>query len=400
VGPGALPYTNNLSAVGPLFALDEVAVSDVARSASEIAQAAFLNVSSTLQGATLASISGVTPLGLNAAEVRVPGDLQPWLNAGTLTSYARIGAQLFSDPNLSRDANNHAQGVSCQTCHIDARAAADGRTVGLRVAALTRNVPTTLNRAFATRQMLDGRADDLVAQALLPLANTKEMNANLPSLLRYLNDPASGYLAKYRAISSSITTVDAPLLAKTLAAFVLGQVSGDAPADQLKARVTTSLNASLQQRVNRGAALFAGKARCIACHVGSNFSDEGFHNTGTTTTVAHANSDIGRGAFVASPVARFAFKTPTLRNIALTGPYFHDGTHETLAAVINFYNCGGADPVAGVCPAISPAAGSLDLEMHPLGLSEGEKNDLALFLSCGLIDTARFPASQVSALCR
>jgi cytochrome c peroxidase len=113
----------------------------------------------------------------------------------------------------------------------------------------------------------------------------------------------------------------------------------------------------------RGFALFTGKANCTACHQGSNFTDQGFHNLGLK-----GNADLGRFAIVPIRVMRGAFKTPTLRDVALTAPYMHNGSYRTLEEVVDHYNRGGDDKE------------NLDPNMKPLGLTDQERTDLVEFL--------------------
>ncbi|MBV1859818.1 MAG: c-type cytochrome, partial [Nannocystaceae bacterium] len=115
----------------------------------------------------------------------------------------------------------------------------------------------------------------------------------------------------------------------------------------------------------RGRALFGGKARCVACHSGSNFSDERLH-----AVEVFEHTDLG-AFLVRRGRERFlrAFKTPTLRNIDITGPYFHDGSAASLEEVVSMYNAGAL-----------PDARNVDPELRPLGLADGEQADLVAFL--------------------
>jgi cytochrome c peroxidase len=140
-------------------------------------------------------------------------------------------------------------------------------------------------------------------------------------------------------------------------------LSGNAPYD----RFVNGDRRALSQEQQEGLRLFRGKGNCTACHVGPTFSDERFHNTGVAWRGGML-SDEGRGAVTGQDSDRGAFKTPTLREIARTAPYFHDGSLTTLEDVIDYYDRGGnANP-------------GLDTELRPLRLTAGEKTALRAFL--------------------
>lgn len=129
--------------------------------------------------------------------------------------------------------------------------------------------------------------------------------------------------------------------------------------DRWRAGDSTALSAIER----RGLTLFIGKANCATCHVGHNFTDEGFHHTG----VGSRSGDPGRARVTGSSADEGAFKTPTLRDVARTAPYMHDGSIPTLEAVIDFYDSGGR-------------GAALDPEIKPLRLTADEKTALAAFL--------------------
>ena len=155
---------------------------------------------------------------------------------------------------------------------------------------------------------------------------------------------------------------------QVVAAFERTIVSGPAPFDRWVAGQADAISESAQ----RGFALFNGKANCAACHSGWAFTDGSFHDIGTAK-----GDDIGRGAlFPTSRKLRYAFKTPTLRDVAQRAPYMHDGSVPDLAAVITLYNEGGID---------RPSRSEL---IHPLGLSDRDQSDLIAFLHT-LTETSR-----------
>ena len=132
--------------------------------------------------------------------------------------------------------------------------------------------------------------------------------------------------------------------------------------------------AAITDAAKRGFALFAGKAGCSACHVGWRFTDDHFHDIGTTTT------DEGRGREVKDATLNFAFKTPTLRSVALRPPYMHDASIATLADVVRHYEKGGIDR-----PSRSPM-------MLPIRLTDRERLDLVAFMETLTGDADRRPS--------
>jgi len=153
-------------------------------------------------------------------------------------------------------------------------------------------------------------------------------------------------------------------VAKALASFERTIVSTESPFDQWRKGNESAVDAS----VKRGFVLFEGKAKCEKCHQGFNFTDDGFHNIGLKPTPGMA-PDEGRFAQRKVPILKGAFKTPTLRDIARTAPYMHNGAYTTLEQVIEHYNRGG-DSNENVDPNISA-----------LDLSKAEKADLLSFLN-------------------
>jgi cytochrome c peroxidase len=167
------------------------------------------------------------------------------------------------------------------------------------------------------------------------------------------------------------------LVAKAIAVFERGIVSGPAPFDRW---IEGDENA-IDEPAKRGFDLFNTKAGCGQCHAGWNFTDDGFHDIGA------AGADIGRGAVLPRiEVTQHAFKTPTLRNAALRAPYLHDGSEPTLESLLDFYDRGG-----------DARRVSLATEIRPLHLSSAEKRDLLHFLQTL---TARDPAVEFPVLPR
>ena len=157
-------------------------------------------------------------------------------------------------------------------------------------------------------------------------------------------------------------TVDVGRISKAIAAYERTLVSGDSPYDRYQDGDKDALSAS----AIRGLALFTGKANCKTCHTGFNFTDEDYNNIGVG--MGKPEPDVGRYAVTKNDADLGKFKTPTLRNVALTAPYMHDGSEETLDDVIAFYDQGGIP---------NP---NLSKEIRPLGLIAQEKQDLVAFL--------------------
>lgn len=249
-----------------------------------------------------------------------------------------LGRTLFFDPRLSGDNT-----VSCATCHSPQAAFSDNRQVSLGVglAAGDRNSPTIINRAFSREQFWDGRANSLEEQLKLPLINPKEMAMSSHELLVSKVAGIKGYKSWFKRVFAREVNMDD--LAKAIAAFERTVVSGNARYDEFKAGDQQALN----EAEKRGLELFEGKARCSQCHNGPNFTDEKYHNLGVDWD--NVRVDLGRYNFTRKEQDIGAFKTPTLREVANTAPYMHNGTFETLEETVTLYNSGGiANPFLDV----------------------------------------------------
>ena len=249
-----------------------------------------------------------------------------------------LGRTLFFDPRLSGDNT-----VSCATCHFPQAAFADKRQVSLGVGlqAGDRNAPTIINRAFSREQFWDGRASSLEEQLKLPLINPKEMAMPSHELLVKKVAGIMGYKNWFKRVFAREVNIDD--LARAIAAFERTMVSGNARYDEFKAGDQQALN----EAEKRGLELFEGKARCSQCHNGPNFTDEKYHNLGVGWD--NTRIDLGRYNVTKDEQDIGAFKTPTLREIANTAPYMHNGTFETLEETVTLYNSGGiANPFLDV----------------------------------------------------
>jgi cytochrome c peroxidase len=280
-----------------------------------------------------------------------------------------LGQQLFFDGRLSADNK-----VSCASCHDPSRGFSNGQQFATGVDGKKggRNSPTVINAALQEFQFWDGRAKSLEDQALGPIQNPIEMNMPLEAVVIKLNG-IDGYKRQFQKVFG--TDVTSLGIAKALAAYERTILSGDAPYDKFKAGDKTALSEAAQ----RGMALFFNKAKCVACHSGPNFTDNGFHNIGVP------GSDDGRLVISKSGGDKGSFKTPTLREIAQSGPYMHDGSMSTLEEVVSHYIKGGTPHP------------QLDEELYPLTLSSGEVSDLVTFLKEGLTSSS-YPAHKAPEL--
>ena len=269
-----------------------------------------------------------------------------------------LGRALFFDPRLSGSAM-----ISCATCHNPALAWADGQptAVGDGAKRLSRKTPTVLNTAYQPLQMWDGRKTSLEDQALGPIGSPVEMNMPLEKMTEHLR-AIPGYAPMFeRAYPGQ--GVGPATVAKAIASYERTIVSTESPFDRWRKGEPQAVG----DDVKRGFALFNSKARCAMCHQGWNFTDNGFHNIGLRALPGEAEDD-GRFAHRKIKVLKGAFKTPTLRDVALTAPYMHDGQYRTLEEVVDHYDRGGDDK------------SNLSPNLQPLGLTAQEKADLVAFM--------------------
>jgi cytochrome c peroxidase len=271
-----------------------------------------------------------------------------------------LGKQLYFDPRLSSDDT-----VSCSTCHDPAKGWSNGERFATGVDGQVggRSAPTVINSAYHYLQFWDGRATQLEGQALGPIANPIEMNMPIDEAVAKLNK-ISGYREQFQKVFGTDVTDDG--IAKAIAAFERTILSGGAPYDRFQAGDESALSPAAK----RGMDVFFNKGHCSACHSGANFSDGGFHNLGVG--IDDDEPDVGRQTVTELLGDRGTFKTPTLREIARTAPYMHDGRFATLEEVVEYYHKGGTPN------------DQLDEEIFPLKLTDQEKADLVTFLKEGL----------------
>ena len=330
------------------------------------------------------------PIGLDAGS----RDLKHLPQNRLTPAKIELGRQLFFDPRLSLD-----RSISCASCHDPSHgyAAPTQFGIGIHEQAGNRNSPSTLNRIFSNTQFRDGRADSLEEQAVGPIANPIEMGLPHDICIERLS-AIPGYRVQFEHLFEAGLTIDN--VAKAIASFERTLVTGPTAWDlsqrlealefvtegeELTPEEVAEL-AYLRQAVAanplttsaaRGAKLFfSEKAGCSQCHVGANFTDEQYHNLGVgmeqvddpDTQSIDKSIDWGRFSVTQQDTDRGAFKTPSLRNVAQTAPYMHDGSQQTLREVIEWYIQGG-EPNAWLSEKITP-----------LDLNDQEIDDLVEFL--------------------
>jgi cytochrome c peroxidase len=306
-----------------------------------------------------------------------------------------LGQRLFFDRRLSADGT-----VSCSTCHDPALAFTDRKptSVGIKGRLGQRNAPTVLNALYNKTQFWDGRVNTLEEQAALPIVNSVEMgHANL--------DAAVAQIAAVREYQQAFRAVfgrppNGSDLVRAIASYERTQLSFDSPFDHFIAGDKSAIDESAK----RGWELFNNQARCNKCHAltdttrdVTNLIDNDFHNvgvlvvqhkvvplarqaeqlikTGDTSAIDQAAiqsdmSALGRFLITKKESDIASFKTPNIRNVLVTGPYFHDGSQETLWDVVDHYNKG-----AGLQNPF------LDQDIQPLALTETDIDDLVAFMA-------------------
>lgn len=334
------------------------------------------------------------PLGL--PPLPVPAD-----NAQTAEK-VRLGERLFHDTRFSSTGQ-----VSCATCHDPGKGFTDGprkTSVGIEGKTGTRNAPTVLNAAYMKSQFWDGRSPDLEDQALHPFVNPIEMGLKdhqpILAVIRGDETYKKEFQAAFGLAAEQVTMRE---VTQAIAAFERTVVAGDSPFDRWFYGGEMD---ALTARQVQGYELFIGKARCVSCHVieqtSATFTDGRFHNIGVGINRIQGDVPTLAGAFLkanrtmeqvdvavltdprSSELGRFAvsreldgmgaFKTPTLRNVALTAPYMHDGSIATLAEVVEHYDNGGVTRKG------DPVNDFLSGGIRPLALTAEERAAVVAFM--------------------
>jgi cytochrome c peroxidase len=298
------------------------------------------------------------PLGLPAVPL-------PESNPPTAETIA-LGRKLFFDVRLSHDNT-----VSCASCHAPAAGFADPRrfSIGVGGKAGTRQAPSAMNAVYNPTQFWDGRAASLEDQAAGPIANPVEMNlAHDDCSTRIESDPVYKELFE-KAFGPGPVNMDK--ITKAIASFERTLVSGNSPFDKYQYGGDKK---AMSVAAIRGLAIFkdANRGNCVVCHTIDEkhalFTDGKFHNLGVGLDAKGELTDLGRYQQTKVEADKGAFRTPTLRSIAQTAPYMHDGSHRTLSEVVDFYVGGGSS---------SPYR---DKEIKELKLSGQDRADLVAFL--------------------
>ncbi len=292
------------------------------------------------------------PLGLDGDLIVIPK------NNPLTKEKVELGKLLFFDKRLST--NNT---IACASCHMPSLAFTDGQPVSTGVHRLQggRSAPASINRLFSSAQFWDGRAVTLEDQSTGPFVSPVEHGfANHDELVEKLKG-IKGYEPLFQKVFQGPVTKDR--IGQAIASFQRTLISGNSPYDRFDYGGEEN---AISPEAQRGLKLFLKKARCTRCHSGFNFTDEKFHNLGIDWDKEHI--DLGRFTVTKNAEDIGAFKTPTLREIARTAPYMHDGRFATLRQVVDFYDGGGIK---------NPHQ---DNTIIPLKLTEQEKDDLVEFL--------------------
>lgn len=314
----------------------------------------------------------------------------------------QLGDRLFNDVQFSSTGT-----VSCATCHIPEQAFTDSPlpvSVGIENLTGTRNAPTVVNAAYNKTQFWDGRSPDLEDQSQHPFLNPVEMGlASHDAILATIRADRSYTSAFRKVFGVSAKEITMRHVQQAIAAFERTKVSGDSPFDRW---YFGGQQTAMSEAAKRGFEVFLRDGRCVSCHTIEQdhalFTDHRFHNIGigindmvdkvpnlaTAFLAAKAagmdvdvevlsdadTSHLGRFAISDDLADMGGFKTSTLRNIAVTAPYMHDGSLRTLREVVEHYNNGGVtDPDGEVNPFLSGG-------IRPLNLTEQQIDDLVSFM--------------------
>ncbi len=298
----------------------------------------------------------------------------PNYNQKPSQSQIALGEKLFFDPILS--GNNT---VSCATCHLPNQGYADHKTKAVKNKLNTRNTPTLLNSAFQNTQFLDGRVTYLEDQAKSVINNKDEMHGSFSNALDKINK-SKVYRASFKKNFPSDIEITEQNLLKSLASYVRSLSKLNSKFDHYL-RGKTQLTSSEKKGFN----LYMGKAKCATCHffplfngsVPPLYNDTESEVLGVPATnnteKAKIDSDLGEYLISKAPLKKHAFKTPTVRNSAITFPYMHNGVYQNLEEVLDFYNRGGGSGI-GI---------NLDNQTLPtdsLNLTKKEIQDLIAFI--------------------
>lgn len=264
-----------------------------------------------------------------------------------------LGRRLFYDTRFSKDNT-----IACASCHLVNQAFTDKNPISIGIEGRTglRNSMTLANVAYGKRFFMDGGVPSLELQVLAPIHDENEMDHSILEIIKELEQDEE--IVKLAAIAYD-RPVDPFVITRSIASFMRTMISGNSRYDQY----INGDSAVFNQQEVRGLAVFTDQ-NCTSCHSGFMLSDGDFHNIGLYEEYA----DKGRERISYTSNDNGKFKTPTLRNIALTGPYMHNGSIETLEEVIDFFISGGNEHI------------NKSALVAPMALSNEEKADLLAFL--------------------
>ena len=280
-----------------------------------------------------------------------------------------LGKRLFEDKELSATGT-----VACASCHDPKLSFTDGevRGKGITGRRLARHTPTLWDVAFSSLLFWDGRAANLEEQVRFPVEHKDEMGGTLANAVERFSRHES-YVRAFAEAFPEDPHISARNIGRAVGAYERTLVSPPTRFDQWVAGDASALSPA---ELN-GLQIFTGKGRCIACHTGVSFTDHNFYDIGLPGT------DLGRGKELGLPVANHTFKTPTLRELAWTAPYMHDGSLATLEDVLRHYESGG----------VRRATRSKDLPKS-LKLTDNERSDLIAFLQSLSSDAPPQPSTE------
>ena len=331
-----------------------------------------------------------------------------------------LGERLFFERRLSANGT-----VSCSRCHVPERNWTDGEPRALGLARVDRNTPSLKNARLQRWFGWDGASDSLWAQSIRPLLDAREMGLGAAQVAALVRGDAD-LSCRYRKVFGAVPEEDEAVLVgvgKALAAFQESLVSGRTPFDELRDALVRGDAAGVSrypEPAKRGLQIFIGKGRCHVCHLGPAFTNGEFHDTGIPFFIdkgrvdpgRHAgiqklrasqfnllgryNDDLGRATAIGTRHVTLEhrnfgeFRTPSLRNLALTAPYMHNGRLATLRDVVEHYSTISPDRLHADGEAI----------LRPLQLSVQESRDLVAFLETLSDGGGRYERRLLSADCR
>ncbi|MFZ1572446.1 MAG: cytochrome c peroxidase [Candidatus Kapaibacterium sp.] len=266
-----------------------------------------------------------------------------------------LGKKLFFDKQLSSN-----QEISCSSCHLQNNAFSDSSQFSLGINKLVgeRNTPPLFNLAWNTSFFWDGGVPTLEQQVIGPITNPIEMNMTLGEVIQRITKDTN-YLNMFKKAYDTLPS--AGYLTKSIASFMRSMVSSESKYDKYINGDTNLFN----DQEKKGLHLFFGESvQCHHCHIGYNFTTNKFANNGSKEIY----KDLGRKKITKLDIDLGKFKIPSLRNIAVTSPYMHDGSYKTLEEVIENYNKGGSGHP------------NQDPTIYKLNLSNEDKNNLIAFL--------------------